>query len=217
MTDVSRETPPPPTSAKGVFHDRFDLISRYADLLVSEGTIRGLIGPREVPRLWDRHILNCALLTDLIDRHASVADIGSGAGLPGVVLAVRRPDLRVVLIESMLRRAAFLSEVVDALELHNVEVMRARAEELFGTHKFDVVTSRAVADLTKLSRWSMPLVRPGGVFLPMKGANVASEIAGASSILQSLGATSIEALSLGGDGVYPHVTAVAVRKSLHSD
>ncbi|MFL6107376.1 MAG: 16S rRNA (guanine(527)-N(7))-methyltransferase RsmG [Marmoricola sp.] len=138
--------------------------------------MRGLIGPREVPRLWDRHLLNCAVVTDAVPDGLSVADIGSGAGLPGLVMAIRRPDLEMTLIEPLLRRTTFLTEAVQALELENVQVTRARAEEVHGSALFDVVTSRAVAPLDRLSRWSLPLVRSGGSFLAMKGSSAEQEI-----------------------------------------
>src|SRR3954463_9485578 len=124
---VSRETPPSPPTAEGVFASRTALAERYAELLATDGVVRGLIGPREAPRLWERHLLNCAVLTDVLPDGIDVCDIGSGAGLPGLVLAVRRPDLRVPLVEPLLRRTTFLEEVVERLGLERVEVVRARA------------------------------------------------------------------------------------------
>ena len=156
--DVSRETPPVPDSARGVFADRWELAAAYADLLATAGVTRGLIGPRETARLWDRHLLNCAALTEVLPEGATVCDIGSGAGLPGLVVAIRRPDLRVTLVEPLLRRTTFLAEAVETLGLDNVEVVRDRAEQLHGTRRFQVVTSRAVAPLPRLLAWSMPLV-----------------------------------------------------------
>ncbi len=149
---VSRETPPVPTSAQGVFAARLDLAERYAALLADAGVVRGLIGPREAPRLWERHLLNCAVLADALPEDADVCDLGTGAGLPGVVLAIRRPDLRVTLVEPLLRRTTFLDEVVADLGLDNVEVIRGRAEELHGRREFSVVTSRAVAPLGSPAR-----------------------------------------------------------------
>lgn len=217
MSDVSRETPPTPSVARGVFADRLPQAEQYAALLASAGVTRGLIGPREAPRLWERHLLNCALLADLIPEAVTVADVGSGAGLPGLVLALRRPDLVVTLIEPLLRRATFLEEAVAALALANVEVVRARAEDLQGGGKragrtFDVVTSRAVAPLDRLASWSLPLVRDGGLFLPMKGASVAEEVEAARTELRRYGA-STWSLELIGEGVVdPPVTVLRVEK-----
>ncbi|MGN6721781.1 MAG: 16S rRNA (guanine(527)-N(7))-methyltransferase RsmG [Marmoricola sp.] len=196
-----------------MFGDRLDLAVRYAHFLADQGTLRGLIGPREVPRLWDRHILNCAVVSEAIAPDLKVADIGSGAGLPGVVLAIRRPDLDVTLIEPLLRRATFLEECVALLDLSNIRVERARAEEFTQKSAFDVVTSRAVAELGKLAGWSMPLVRPGGLFLPMKGASAEDELASSSKVLRRLGATTSEVLKVGSGVVDPQVTLVAVRKA----
>ncbi len=179
MVDVSRETPPPPDSAivSQVFApSRLPALERYAALLASQGVLRGLIGPREVPRLWDRHLINCGLLAPLIPEGARVADLGSGAGLPGLVLALARPDLQVTLIEPMARRVAFLTEACADLGADRVTVVRGRAEEVAGGERFDVVTSRALAPLSKLLTWSLPLVAPGGVMLAMKGSSAAAEI-----------------------------------------
>lgn len=175
--DVSRETPSAPDVARRVFSsERLPLAERYADLLATDGVVRGLIGPREAPRLWDRHLVNCALLAELIPPGATVCDIGSGAGLPGLVLAIARPDLRVTLVEPLLRRTTFLEEVAIALELDHVDVVRGRADALHGSRRFDVVTSRAVAPLERLLGWSMPLVAPTGALIAMKGSSVVEEI-----------------------------------------
>lgn len=169
--------PSVPNEAQGVFSVSLPTAVAYAELLATDGIVRGLIGPREVPRLWVRHLLNCAILTDLVDEGSTVCDIGSGAGLPGLVMALRRPDLDVTLVEPLLRRTTFLEEAVESLGLTNVEVVRARAEEVHGTRSFDVVTSRAVAPLERLSGWSLPLVRTGGSFLAMKGSSAEAELA----------------------------------------
>jgi 16S rRNA (guanine527-N7)-methyltransferase len=184
---VSRETPPP--HAAGVFASRLPLVEHYAEILATDGVVKGLIGPREVPRLWDRHIMNSAVIVPRVPQDASVADIGTGAGLPGLVWAIARPDLQVTLVEPLLRRTTFLQETVDALGLDNVEVLRGRAEEVDRT--FEVVTARAVAALDKLGRWCLPLVAPGGVLLAMKGRSAADEVKAATSTLRRLGATSI--------------------------
>lgn len=186
--DVSRETPPP--EAAGVFSSHLPAIEAYVDLLATEGVTRGLIGPREVPRLWSRHIMNSAAVLPRVPPGATVADVGTGAGLPGLVWAIARPDLTVSLIEPLLRRTRFLDEAVTQLGLDNVTVVRARAEEVKET--FDVVTSRAVANLDKLGRWCMPLVRkPGGVMLALKGQSAAEEVQVATATLHRIGARTI--------------------------
>jgi 16S rRNA (guanine527-N7)-methyltransferase len=164
-----------------------DLAERYVDLLATEGTVRGLIGPREAPRLWGRHVVNSALLAPVVAADASVADIGSGAGLPGLVLAIARPDVRVTLVEPLLRRTAFLDETVAALGLENVVVRRDRADALHGSSRFDAVTARAVAPLDRLLGWCMPLVAPEGVLLAMKGSSAAVEVEAAAPTLARLG------------------------------
>jgi 16S rRNA (guanine527-N7)-methyltransferase len=177
MADVSRETGPTPEVARVVFPaDRLPLVERYADLLATAGVTRGLIGPREVPRLWDRHLVNCGLLAPLVPEGATVADLGSGAGLPGLVLALARTDLDVTLIEPMARRVAFLEEVVDSLGLESVAVVRGRAEEWRRPERFDVVTARALAPLPRLLSWGEPLVAQGGMLLAMKGSSAQQEI-----------------------------------------
>ncbi len=183
----------------------------FAELLTNEATVRGLIGPREVPRLWERHILNCAVITDRMPEGSSVCDIGSGAGLPGLVVAIRRPDLSVTLLEPLLRRTTFLELAVSRMGLDNVTVHRGRAEELHGDAVFDVVTSRAVAPMDRLARWSLPLVRPGGLFLAMKGSSAADELAGAATLLRRLGGTDARVETLGGQWLEPPVTVVSVR------
>ena len=172
MFHVKHDTALRPNLAGRVFGDRLELARRYADLLAGPGVERGLLGPREVERLWERHLLNSAAVAELIEPDAFVVDIGSGAGLPGIPVAIARPDLRVVLVEPMLRRTEFLNEAIAALGLP-VEVVRGRAEEAGVRAKLagaDVVTSRAVAPLDKLARWSMPLLRIGGRMLALKGS-----------------------------------------------
>lgn len=185
--DVSRETPPP--HAAGVFASRLPLAERYAELLATDAVVRGLIGPREVPRIWERHLMNSAVVAPRLPAGSTVADIGTGAGLPGLVWAIARPDIHMTLVEPLLRRTSFLDEVVRDLGLDNVTVLRSRAEDVNQT--FDVVTARAVAALDKLGRWCMPLVKPGGVLLAMKGRTAAEEVADSTSTLRRLGATSI--------------------------
>lgn len=176
-------------AAEKVFGDRLPLAERFAQLLVTDGVIRGLIGPREAPRIWERHLLNCAVLGDLIQSGATVVDVGSGAGLPGMVLAVARPDLFITLVEPLARRTAFLDEAVTALGLERTTVVRARAEEYFGKLPLaDVVTARAVAPLDRLAGWCLPLTAVGGRLLALKGASAAAEIAEHAESLSRLGA-----------------------------
>ena len=209
--DVSRETPSAPDVARRVFRlERLPLAERYAELLATEGVVRGLIGPREAPRLWDRHLLNCAVLGDLLPEDSSVCDIGSGAGLPGLVLAIARPDLRITLVEPLLRRTTFLEEVVAELALDHVEVVRGRADALHGSRRFDVVTSRAVAPLGRLLTWSMPLVAPTGALLAMKGSSITEEIVEAAAELEAFGCAEPEVLVLGEDQLDSTTLAVRV-------
>ncbi|MEU5761625.1 16S rRNA (guanine(527)-N(7))-methyltransferase RsmG [Nocardia sp. NPDC047648] len=189
----------PPASAATVFGDRLDLARRYCTALATAGVERGLIGPREVPRLWDRHILNCAVLGELIAEGASVVDIGSGAGLPGIPLAIARPDLRITLVEPLLRRTVFLSEFIESVDL-DVTVVRGRAEQS-GVMKeaggADVVTSRAVAPLGKLAQWSLPLLRDHGHMLALKGSSAAEELERDGAALAKAGAGNAVVLQCG--------------------
>lgn len=211
MTDhVSRETPPAPTVALGVFSQALSLAETYAHRLATDGVVRGLIGPRETPRLWERHLLNCAVVAEAVPPGSAVGDIGSGAGLPGIPIALARPDLQLTLIEPLLRRSTFLEEVVADLGLENVEVVRGRAEELHGRRTFDVVTSRAVAPLPKLLRWSVPLVAPGGLVLAMKGSSAAEELAGAASDLRRLRTRAAEVVEVGAEVVTPATVLIRV-------
>ncbi|MEV6599017.1 16S rRNA (guanine(527)-N(7))-methyltransferase RsmG [Actinoplanes sp. NPDC051346] len=167
-------------AAEAVFGDRLALAGRYAQLLATDGVVRGLIGPREAPRLWERHLINCGVMSEIIPIGASVIDVGSGAGLPGIVLAVARPDLTITLVEPLARRTAFLSEAVTALGLDaTVTVVRGRAEDLAGgpPAPADVVTARAVAPLDRLAGWCLPLAAVGGRLLALKGASADEEVA----------------------------------------
>ncbi|WP_370617024.1 16S rRNA (guanine(527)-N(7))-methyltransferase RsmG [Mumia sp. Pv 4-285] len=206
---VSRETSHP-AAAEGVFGERLPTMSAYVGLLADQGVLRGLIGPREVPRLWDRHILNCGVMARDLVSGATVADIGSGAGLPGLVWAIARPDVDVTLIEPLLRRTTFLSEVVEDLDLSNVTVFRGRADEAPG--QYDVVTSRAVAGLDKLVRWSLPLVRPGGTMWAIKGSSAQREIDEALSTIRAAGGTNPRVKSYGEDVVETPTTMVMIDK-----
>ena len=164
-----------------------DLLTAFAELLIREGQLRGLLGPRELPRLWSRHIVNSLAITGFVPASTDVADIGSGAGFPGLVLAMTRPDVSVTLIDSMERRTAWLSDVAEELELRNVEVVTARAEALHGRRSFRVVTARAVASLDRLGGWALPLVTPGGHLVALKGGRASEELEAARSALRRSG------------------------------
>lgn len=201
--------------AEQIFGDRLELARRYHDSLATAGVERGLIGPREVPRLWERHILNCAAIGELIDEGETVVDIGSGAGLPGIPLAIARPDLRVTLVEPLLRRTVYLAEFIEEHDL-NILVVRGRAEQP-GVKKeaggADVVTSRAVAPLEKLAKWSLPLVHEHGRMLALKGSSAGEEIERDRTSLARMGAGKLEVVECG-VGLLPTPTIVvrAVRE-----
>lgn len=194
-----------------------EALIEYAGLLAGPGVERGLIGPREVPRLWTRHLLNCAVAADLVPEGASVVDVGSGAGLPGLVWAIVRPDLTVSCVEPLLRRATFLDECVNRLGLaERVTVVRARAEEVPRSGsglRGDVVTARAVAPLERLASWAMPLVAPGGQLLALKGRTAPEEVASARATLERLDVREVEIVECGVGIVDPPTTVVrAVRR-----
>jgi 16S rRNA (guanine527-N7)-methyltransferase len=161
---------------------------RFVEHLATSGVQRGLIGPREVPRLWERHVLNCAAIHGLLATESEVADVGSGAGLPGVALAIARTDLRMTLVEPLLRRVTWLQEVVDDLALDRVTVIRGRAEDLHGSLCVDAVTARAVAPLPALAAWCLPLLRPGGRLLAIKGSTAQDELVRSVPALRAAGA-----------------------------
>jgi len=176
-------------AARVLFARRLPLARRYAEMLATDGVVRGLIGPREAPRIWDRHLLNCATVAEIIPDKSSVTDVGSGAGLPGLALAIARPDLAVVLVDSLARRTTFLTEVVTALGLADqVSVVRGRAEELAAElAPADVVTARAVAPLDRLAAWCLPLAATGGRLLAIKGVGAAEEAAAHRAVIARLG------------------------------
>jgi len=207
--DVSRETSAG-EQAESFFGDRLPLALAYATLLRTDGIDHGLIGPREGDRLWSRHLLNCAVLRDMVEPAHLVADVGSGAGLPGIPLAIAVPGLHVTLIEPLERRAAFLASAVESLGLGGqLDVVRARAEDLPDLNAgFDVVTARALAPLSGLLGWTVPLTRVGGRVVAMKGAKVREELAAARRELRRYGVQEWRVHSLGQGIVTPPTTVV---------
>ena len=206
MTGSDTDLLPPPGAA-AVFGPALGDAGAYARILATRGVEQGLIGPHEVPRLWDRHLLNCAVVAELIrDRCKTLVDIGSGAGLPGIVLAMVRPELDVTLLEPMERRCRFLSECVAELELANVTVLRGRAEDVL--LRADVATARAVAPLDRLSELAVRLVRPGGMVLAIKGRTAADELKKARPVLRRIGARGAEVVPAGQGKVIPATTVV---------
>ncbi|CAM3937782.1 16S rRNA (guanine(527)-N(7))-methyltransferase RsmG [Tsukamurella strandjordii] len=208
--EAGQELPPAPAEATTVFGDRLPLAEEYAHVLATDGVVRGLIGPREVPRLWERHILNCAVLGELVEAGETLVDVGSGAGLPGIPVAIARPDVEVILVEPLLRRAVFLEEFC-AERLPNVRVVRGRAEErsvVQAAGGADVVTSRAVSGFPKLAPWSAPLLRDGGRLLALKGSRAGDEIEEHSAVLAKAGLCDPEVVRCGEGVVDPPTTVV---------
>jgi len=203
VTD-SLETEPP--AAAVLFGDQLDVARAFTGNLAAQGEERGLIGPLELPRLWSRHILNCAIVAPLL-RPGVVGDIGSGAGLPGLVLAIARPDVSFVLVEPMERRIAWLNEQVDELGLSNVSVVRARAEEAKLSAPLDQVTARAVSAFRKLLPLTAPLLRDGGELVLMKGAGAQAEVDAAAKEMRKYKVHDVVVETLG-DGVLDEVTRV---------
>jgi 16S rRNA (guanine527-N7)-methyltransferase len=197
-------------AAREIFGDRLALAERYVALLAGPGLERGLIGPRETGRIWERHILNCAVVAELVPSPCVLADIGSGAGLPGVVLAIALPRAKVTLVEPSLKRSVFLDECVAELGLENARVCRARAEDLAGEVAADIVTARAVAPLKRLVPWAEGLVRPGGTILAMKGDRARDELREARSVLRGLGLRDAEIVRVGRGRVDPETVVVRI-------
>lgn len=210
QVDRSALVPPPPPVARVVFGEALERVRVYAALLAGPGVERGLLGPREVDRLWDRHLLNCAVVAGAIQQHAAVVDLGSGAGLPGLVLAIVRPDLTITLLEPLLRRAQFLSECVERLGLSSVIVRRARAEDVVGEIVADVVTARAVAPMERLVGWALPLLRPGGELLALKGERAGEDLERARHALGRLGARDARIFRVGEGRVEQPTTVIRV-------
>ncbi|WP_412874988.1 16S rRNA (guanine(527)-N(7))-methyltransferase RsmG [Curtobacterium flaccumfaciens] len=196
-----------PAAAAALFGDRIEVARSFTNELARRGEELGLIGPLELPRLWTRHILNSALLAPLLEARGRVADVGSGAGLPGLVLAIARPDVEFVLIEPMERRTDWLRSESDRLGLQNVTVLRGRAEDVADDVVVDQVTARAVSALSKLIPLTVPLVRSGGQLILMKGARVDEEIEKARKVILWKRLSDVEVLELG-DGVVDETTRV---------
>ncbi len=190
MTDLPEtgselpEIETPPVGTEEYFGAAFPAAQRYVEHLATTGIEWGLIGPREVDRLWTRHILNCAVVAEYVGESDVVGDVGSGAGLPGIPIALLRPDAKIVLIEPMERRVEWLSMVVDDLGLENVRIVRARVEELVDEEMFTVVTARAVKAMTTLIEWTREVISPGGRILALKGASVEDELVKAKKLIK---------------------------------
>jgi 16S rRNA (guanine527-N7)-methyltransferase len=198
---------PVPANAAAVFGPALPVAVTYAGILATRGVEQGLLGPREVPRLWDRHLLNCAVVAELINpRPGTLLDLGSGAGLPGLVLAMMLPGVSVTLLEPMERRCRFLAECVAELGLATVSVLRGRAEDV--TVRADVVTARAVAPLPRLVDLAAGLVRPGGMVLAIKGRTAAEELKAAGPVLRRIGAREARVVHAGQGKVVPATTVV---------
>ena len=213
---VSRETAGPPPPLPDWLADYREPLAAFAKLLADVGVTRGLIGPREVPRLWERHILNCAVVANpgegLLPAGARVGDVGSGAGLPGLVWAICRPDIQVVMIEPLLRRSTFLSEASAELGLGDrAQVWRGRAEEVMARPDFvpfDVVTARAVAPLSRLIGWTVPLLAVGGSLVALKGSSAEQELLESQAVARSAGLTGLIVRIVGADIVDPGTTVI---------
>jgi 16S rRNA (guanine527-N7)-methyltransferase len=197
-----------PGVGREIFGGAAATAEQYAQLLAGMGVERGVIGPNEVPRIWERHLLNSAVVAELVPEGSSLVDLGSGAGLPGIVLAMLLPDSEVVLLEAALRRAIFLEECVAELGLANARVVRARAEQMAGELAVDVVTARAVAPLDQLAALAVGLLKPGGIVLAVKGAKASAEVRDAKAALDRLGLRDAEVLEAGSGKVDPAATVV---------
>lgn len=197
-------------AAQSIFGERLQTAERFVEHLATSGIERGLLGPRELPRLWDRHVLNCAVVGELIPAAARVADVGSGAGLPGLALAIARPDASFVLIEPLERRVNWLREVTSDLQLTNVEIFRGRAEQAVGRFDVNVVTARAVSALSGLATMTMPLLSGSGVVLAIKGRSAVEEVVKASKIIRRLGGVETTVVTAGGALLEEPTTVVRI-------
>ena len=202
-----------PAAAVAIFGDQIDQARSFAQTLANDSDELGLLGPRELDKLWSRHILNSAVVAELVRPGDKVADVGSGAGLPGIPMAIARPDAQFVLIEPMERRSSWMLEVVEDLGLKNVRVLRSRAEDVT-EQDFDIVTARAVAALDKLLKMCVPLLKPGGALIALKGSKAAEEIANSKKLEKKLGISSFEILVCG-EKFLPEPTSV-VKTTLDS-
>lgn len=203
-------------AAQVVFGERYALAERYAGLLAGPGVVRGLIGPGEADRLWERHMLNSAVLGELVPDGCRVLDVGSGAGLPGIPLALARPDLTIDLLDPMARRVAWLQEIIAELGLA-VSVYRGRAEDPQVRAELgdrDIVTARAVAPLGRLAGWSLPLVTPGGRLLAVKGATAHEEASRDAVAVRAAGGGPVTIVQCGGTIVHPPTTVVVVSRRI---
>ena len=206
MSDVSHETlllQRWPAAAEN--------LKKFHDSLCTAGVERGLLGPREIPRMWSRHIANSVVIESLIPQYATVVDVGSGAGLPGIPLAIVRPDLKVTLLEPLSRRVSFLEEAVSELNLNQVSVLRARAEDV-KDQQWDVVTGRAVANLSKFLKLTWKLVSPNGQLLPLKGEQAATELQEAQGFLTKRNLTG-KVLPVGAELINPPTTVIQIRQA----
>lgn len=209
----------PPEAASTLFGPRLPVARHYARLLASAGVERGLLGPREVARIWDRHLMNSAAVGELLNKGERIVDIGSGAGLPGIPLAIARPDLDIVLLEPLLRRSEFLDEAVAELGLA-AEVVRGRAEEPWVREQCggrDAAVSRAVAALDKLTKWSMPLLRPDGRMIAIKGERAPRELQEHRRVMAAMGAADVSVVTCGANYLHPPSTVVVARRGKHTN
>jgi 16S rRNA (guanine527-N7)-methyltransferase len=202
-----------PAAAVAIFGDQIDQARSFAQTLAGDSDELGLLGPRELDKLWSRHILNSAVVAELVRPGDKVADVGSGAGLPGIPMAIASPDAQFVLIEPMERRSSWMLEVVEDLGLENVRVLRSRAEDV-SEQDFDIVTARAVAALDKLLKMCVPLLKPGGALIALKGSKAAEEITNSKKLEKKLGISSFEILVCG-EKFLPEPTSV-VKTTLDS-
>ena len=209
-----------PDNAKLVFGEHVDRAAEFVRLLEEHGVERGLIGPREVDRIWDRHVLNSAVIEELFGKNERVVDVGSGAGLPGVPLAIARPDLRITLLEPMARRIAWLEEVKERLQLDNVTVLRGRAEEGPVRKQLlncDSVTARAVAPLEKLAKWCLPLLKGGGRMVALKGERAQEELERDGAAVLKAGGANLSVVAVGADVLEVPTTVLIVERQTRRD